>query len=97
MSDDRKLLFVLGLAQKAGKLVSGDFAVRNALKDGKVKILFVARDAAAATKKELYFLAKRAGVSVDETLAADDIGSSIGKGNRISAALTDGNFLNMLK
>ncbi|MCQ2363268.1 MAG: ribosomal L7Ae/L30e/S12e/Gadd45 family protein [Acidaminococcaceae bacterium] len=97
MSDSRKRQFVLGLAQKAGKLVSGDFAVKNAFKEGRVKILFVARDAAAGSRKELHFLAEKAGVPVDESLTADEIGSSIGKGSRISAALLDENFLNMLR
>ena len=31
--------FALGLAQKAGKLASGDYAVRSALKNGKAKLL----------------------------------------------------------
>ena len=38
--------FALGLAQKAGKLASGDYAVRSALKNGKARLLLVAADAA---------------------------------------------------
>ena len=30
--------FALGLAQKAGKLASGDYAVRSALKNGKARL-----------------------------------------------------------
>ncbi len=43
--------FALGLAQKAGKLASGDYAVRSALKNGKAKLLLVAADAAENSKK----------------------------------------------
>ena len=46
------------MAQKAGKLASGDFAVKTALKTGKVKLLVVATDAAENTKKELKHLAE---------------------------------------
>ena len=44
--------FALGLAQKAGKIASGDVAVRAALKSGKVKVLVLAQDAAPNSKKE---------------------------------------------
>ena len=48
--------FALGLAQKAGKLASGDYAVRSALKNGKAKLLLVAADAAENSKKDMYFM-----------------------------------------
>ncbi len=48
------IAFALGLAQKAGKVASGDFAVRSALKSGKAKLLVVATDAAPNSKKDMY-------------------------------------------
>ena len=45
MSNERSVIFALGLAQKAGKIASGDFAVKSALKSGKVKLLIIASDA----------------------------------------------------
>ena len=48
--------FALGLAQKAGKLASGDYAVRSALKNGKAKLLLVAADAAENSKKVMEIL-----------------------------------------
>ena len=45
MIDEKRILFALGLAQKAGKLASGDFAVKSALKGRKVKLLLLAHDA----------------------------------------------------
>ena len=50
---NNKQAFALGLAQKAGKLVSGDFAVKAALKAGTVQLLVVAQDTAPNSKKEL--------------------------------------------
>ena len=37
--DNRQVAFALGLAQKAGKVAAGDFAVRSALNGGKAKLM----------------------------------------------------------
>lgn len=93
---NNKAAFALGMAQKAGKAASGDFAVRGALQAGKVKLLIVAQDTAEATKKELYFLAEQAGVPVLELLTRDELGYAIGKAKRAAVAITDSNFAKML-
>ena len=94
---NNKQAFALGLAQKAGKIVSGDFAVKSALKSGTVKLLVVAMDAAPSSKKELCYLAAQAGVPVVELLTRWELGSALGKGQRVAAAITDSNFASMLQ
>lgn len=94
---NNKQAFTLGLAQKAGKLVSGDFAVKAALKAGTVQLLVVAQDTAPNSKKELCYLAAQAGVPVLELLTRWELGSAIGKGQRAAAAITDSNFASMLQ
>ncbi len=89
--------FALGLAQKAGKAASGDFAVRGALKAGKVKLLLIATDTAPNTKKELLFLAEQAKVEVRELLTKAELGYAIGKAQRTAVAILDANFARMLK
>ena len=44
---------MLGLGQRAGRLISGDFAVKSAINRGKVKLLIIALDAAKRTQREL--------------------------------------------
>ena len=61
--------FPLGLAQKAGNLASGDYAVRSALKNGKAKLLLVAADAAENSKKDMYFMAEMSDTPVVECLS----------------------------
>ena len=95
--DNNKQAFALGLAQKAGKIVSGDFAVKSALKSGTVKLLVVAEDTAPNSKKELCYLAEQAGVPVVELLTRWEIGGALGKGQRAAAAITDSNFASMLQ
>ena len=94
---NNKQAFALSLAQKAGKLVSGDFAVKAALKAGTVQLLVVAQDTAPNSKKELCYLAAQAGVPVLELLTRWELGSAIGKGQRAAAAITDSNFASMLQ
>lgn len=89
--------FALGLAQKAGKAMSGDVAVRGALKSGKTELLIIAADASEATKKELYFLAQEAKVDVIEILTRAELGYAMGKAPRAAVAIMDVNFAKMLK
>ena len=94
---NNKQAFALGLAQKAGKIVSCDFAVKGALKSGTVKLLVVATDTAPNSKKELCYLAAQAGVPVVELLTRWELGSAMGKGQRAAAAIIDSNFASMLQ
>ena len=93
---NNNVAFALGLAQKAGKVASGDFAVRSALKSGKAKLLIVAADAARNSKKDMYYLAEVAGVEVVELLTRDELGYAIGKAKRTAVVITDTNFAKMI-
>ena len=93
---NNNVAFALGLAQKAGKVASGDFAVRSALKSGKAKLLVVAEDAAPNSKKDMYYLAEVAGVEVVELLTRDELGYAIGKAKRTAVVITDTNFAKMI-
>lgn len=94
---NNNLAFALGLAQKAGKLASGDFAVRSALKGGKAKLLVIAADAAPNSKKDMYYLAQVAKVPVLEALSREQLGAAIGKAQRTAVAVNDDNFAAMLR
>ena len=91
------LVFALSLAQKAGKIASGDFAVRSALKSGKTKLLVVAGDTAPNTKKDLVFMAQAAKVPLLEALTRQTLGGAIGKGNRTAIAVLDDGLAEMIK
>ena len=84
--------FALGLAQKAGKLASGDYAVRSALKNGKAKLLLVAADAAENSKKDMYFMAEMS----DTPVTRDELGWAIGKAKRTAVVVLDNSFANMI-
>ena len=48
---ENKVLSMLGLATRARKLVSGEFSVEKAVKEGKAVLVLVAEDASNNTKK----------------------------------------------
>ena len=97
MNNDRSVIFALGLAQKAGKIASGDFAVKSALKGGKVKLLIIASDASDKSKKDIYYLAGLYSVKTIEILDREQLGMAIGKAKRTAIAVLDANFANMMK
>ena len=49
---NNKIYSLLGLAQRGGNLVSGGFMVENSIKDGNARLVLVAVDASANTRKE---------------------------------------------
>ena len=97
MNNDRSVIFALGLAQKAGKIASGDFAVKSALKGGKVKLLIIASDASDNSKKDIYYLAGLYSVKTIEILDREQLGMAIGKAKRTAIAVLDANFANLMK
>ena len=87
-----RVLSLLSLAMKAGKLVSGEFLTEKAVKTGKATLVIAAEDASDNTKKmftnmctyydvPLYFWGKK-----------EDLGAAIGREYRASLALTDAGF-----
>ena len=48
----RKVLGSLGLAMKAGDVVSGEFMTEKAIREGIAKLVIVAEDASGNTKKK---------------------------------------------
>ncbi len=91
------IAFALGLAQKAGKLASGDFAIKSALKSKKVKLLIIAEDTAENAKKDLYYIAECVNVPVIELGTGDALGNAIGKGKRKAIGILDAGFVKMLE
>ena len=49
----RKVLGSLGLAMKAGDVVSGEFMTEKSIREGIARLVIVAKDASGNTKKKL--------------------------------------------
>lgn len=84
-----KVLGILGIAMRAGGLVSGEFSTEKLIKSGKAKLVIVAGDASYNTKKLFYDKCKFYQVDVYEYSNKADLGAVIGKGERSSIGIND--------
>jgi len=91
MNSDR-LTSLLGLAQKARKIVSGEFAVEQAVRSNKAKLLLIAIDASENSKKSYHSLANYYQIVCYETLSKDQFGAATGKPPRAALAVIDSGF-----
>jgi len=87
-----KVLSLLGLCKKAGRLASGSFAAEKAVKEGKAQLVIIAEDASENTKK--LFLDKCGYRSVPVVLygTKDEIGKVTGASERACIAVLDSGF-----
>jgi|MucameStandDraft_1065616.scaffolds.fasta_scaffold23126_3 Ribosomal protein HS6-type (S12/L30/L7a) len=92
MIDEKKVLGTLGLAMKAGHIVSGEFMTEKAVRDGRAELVMVAADASANTKKKFSDSCRFYHVPYAEFGRKDQLGNAIGKEFRASLAITDKGF-----
>ena len=89
---DKKLLSFLGLAAKAGKVMSGEFQTETTVKSGAAYLVLVATDASDNTKKLFRDKCSFYKVPVYELGTKKELGNAIGKEYRASMAITDEGF-----
>lgn len=87
-----KVHSMIGLATKAGKVVSGEFAVEKAIKDGKAFLVLIAEDASDNTKKHFSDMCIYRKIPYQVYGEKDTLGHMIGKDERASLAVTDQGF-----
>ena len=96
MQQDR-ILSMLGLAAKAGKVVSGEFSTEKAVKTGKAFLVVVSSEAADNTRKMFYNMCSFYKVPLYVYAPMEDLGHAIGKGFRASLAVLDAGFAKSLE
>lgn len=87
-----KVYALLGLAMKAGSVVSGEVACENAVKGMKAKLVIVAMDASAGTKKLFSNKTQYYEIPYAEYGTKDELGHALGKDMRSSIAVCDVGF-----
>lgn len=91
-----KIHSLLGLAMRAGKLVSGEDATMLDLKKGKLNLIIVASDASNNTKKLFNDKSSYRKVNCVELSTKSDLGISIGKDSRAVIGIKDIGFANKI-
>ena len=86
---NNKIYSLLGLAQRGGNLVSGGFMVENSIKDGNARLVLVAVDASANTRKAFSDMCRFRHIPMAVIGTREELGRAIGKEMRVSIAVTD--------
>lgn len=80
---------LLGLAQRGGRLVSGDAAVHDALRRRRAALLIIAADAGPATQRTFRQLSERRSVPCLVAYNKAELGRVLGRSPRAVVAVTD--------
>jgi ribosomal protein L7Ae-like RNA K-turn-binding protein len=86
----------LGLAMRAGKVVTGDTAVLDAIRTGEARLVILASDAAANARKKYTDKCSHYQIAIMECGTRQEIGAAIGKEERVVVAVTDPGFAGLL-
>ena len=92
MKNNNKVLFLLGLATKAGKVASGEFSTEKSVKTGKGFLVLVADDASQNTRKKFQNMCDFYEVPIYFIANKEELGRFCGKEFRASLAVQDENF-----
>ena len=87
-----RVLSMLGIAAKAGNVVSGEFSTEKAVETGKAYLVIVSEEASDNTKKMFENMTDFYEVPCFYYGTKEDLGRAIGKQFRASLAVTDENL-----
>ena len=96
MQKDR-ILSMLGLAAKAGRVVSGEFSTEKAVKSQKAFLVIVSKEASENTKKMFRKMCSFYQVPMYLYAPKEALGNAIGKQFRASVAVLDEGFAKSLE
>lgn len=88
----KKVLSLIGLSMKAGKIASGEFATEKAVKTGEARLVIAAEEASDNTKKKFRNMCEYYHVPYYEFGKKAELGMAMGKEYRASLAVTDENL-----
>lgn len=96
MKNNNKVLSLLGLATKAGKVASGEFSTEKSVKSGRGFLVLVADDASQNTKKKFQNMCDFYEVPIYFIADKEELGKFCGKEFRASLAVQDENFAKVM-
>lgn len=92
MIDTKRVMNLLGLALRAGKLVCGDQAASKYLRKKSVPLLFLASDGSAAVQETYRHVAQKKGIRLVDILTKEELGQALGHSQHVIVLLTDQGF-----
>ncbi|MFS0782259.1 YlxQ family RNA-binding protein [Bacillus sp. 1P06AnD] len=88
---------LLGLANRARKIISGEELVVKEVRSGKAKLVLLSKDASSNTEKKITDKCNYYNVPLMKVESRDQLGHAIGKDHRVVIAVLDDGFANKLK
>lgn len=92
MENNKKVLSLIGLATKAGKVVSGEYSSEKAVKNGTASLVLVSEEASDNTRKMFTNMCTYYQVPIYFFGRKDELGHAMGKEYRASLAVLDQGF-----
>lgn len=91
-----KVLGMLGLAKRAGKVTSGEFLCEKAIKNSEAKLVIIASNISENAKKTVINTCRHYGVEYIVFAEDTELGMAIGAENRMVVSVNDDNFKNAI-
>lgn len=92
--ENNKVLGLMGLATKAGKIIFGTDACIDGLNRNKIKLILIAEDSSDRLKKTFYKLCEEKKICFIQFATINEISQAIGKENKAVIGVKDINFSN---
>ena len=90
MDKKHQLFNLAGLAKRAGKTITGEELVTKAIQNGRVKLIFLANDAASNLTKKMIDKSKFYEVVVCQTFSESELSQAIGQHRKVVGIADDG-------
>ena len=87
---------MLGLAQRAGKVVSGSFRVEHEILSGRARLVILSEDMGQAIEKKITDCCRSRNVRFVKTGGREALSHAVGKEDRSCFAVTDDGFAAVL-
>ena len=87
-----RVLSLLGIAAKAGRIVSGSFSVEDAVRKRKARLVLIAKDAKENTAKTFSDKCSYYKIPFRFYGSKEALGRAVGRESRACVAVTDGGF-----
>ncbi len=92
----QKILNLLGIAQRAGSLISGEELVVAAIQNGQARLIYLASDAAPNLSKKITDKSRTYTVDVVTAFSTLELSTAIGKSRKV-IAVTDAGFTKKMR
>ena len=91
-----KVLGMIGLAKRAGKIASGEFMCDKAIKSGQSRLIIIASDISENSEKAICDACKYYGVEYIRYATSEELGKFSGSERRVVVSVNDDNFKNAI-